>query len=130
MKVIHKDSKRVETLGNSLPLFFLLLNSSFASALAICNHACLCDVSYDCSLTCNCVKKAALSICNAGLHQCLMQSLSLFHFPPCLPLSLSVCGSSPPFGIDLSLAANEKELHFLGLESAALFGSWLVTSEF
>lgn len=107
--------------------------------LAICNHACLCDVSCDCLLTCNCVKRAALSICNARPHQCLMQSLSLFHFSPSLSLSLSlsICGNSLPFGIDLPLAANEKELCFLGLEAVGPglslgFGSacdfWVLTS--
>lgn len=89
--------------------------------LAICNHACLCNVSCDCLLTCNCVKRAALLIWNARPHQCLMQSLSLFHFSPSLSLSLSlslsICGNSLAFGIDLPLAANEKELCFLGLEA-------------
>lgn len=69
---------------------FSYYRCSFAQVRAICNHACLCDVSCDCLLTCNCVKRAALSICSARPHQCLMQSLSLFHFSPSLSLSLSL----------------------------------------
>lgn len=42
-------------------------------------------------------------------------ALSFLSLP--LSLSLSIYGSSLPFGIDLPLAANEKELCFLGLEA-------------
>ena len=42
-------------------------------------------------------------------------SRSLIFLSLPLSTSLSICGSSPPFGIDLPLAANEKELCFLGL---------------
>lgn len=92
--------------------------------LAICNHACPCDVSCDRSLTCNCVKGAALSICNARPHQCLMHSppRSFISLPP--SLHPSVYESRLPFGIDPPLAANEKELRFLGLEAGGPSGFW------
>lgn len=45
-------------------------------------------------------------------------SLALsFLLPPFPCPSLSICGNSLPFGIDRSLAANERELCFLGLEA-------------
>lgn len=78
---------------HSCDSFFFKLSfyrCSFTQVLAICNHACPCDVSCDCLLTCNCVKRSALLIGNARPHQCLMQSLSLFHFSPSLSLSLSL----------------------------------------
>lgn len=47
-------------------------------------------------------------------------ALSFLSLP--LSISLSVYGSSLPFGIDLPLAANEKELCFLGLEAVGPSG--------
>lgn len=87
IKVIHKGSKRVWLSDPFLPLSGKSLSID-VFWWAICNHACPCDVSCDCLLTCNCVKRAALSICSARPHQCLMQSLSLFHFAPSLSLYL------------------------------------------
>lgn len=91
IEVIHKGLKRVErSVHPCYPVFSELsfYRCCLAQVLAICNHACSCDVSCDCLLTCNCVKGAALSICNARPHQCLMQSLSLYHFSLSLPLYL------------------------------------------
>lgn len=90
------------------------------------------DVSPVCSLMCNCVKGAAISIASTRPHQCLMQSLSRFFIcppPPPLPSAppLSIYGNSLSFAIDPPLAANEKELCFLGLKTGllAFLESWL-----
>lgn len=49
----------------------------------------------------------------------------VFSFVPPRPLCppLSICGNSLSFGIDPPLAANERELCFLGLETG-LLGFW------
>lgn len=78
---------------------FSFFRCFWAQVLAICNHVHLCDVSCDCLLTCNCVKRAGLSICNVGPHQCLMQSplpLPFLSLPLSIPLALSLSLWKPP----------------------------------
>lgn len=41
-----------------------------------------------------------------------------------ISLCRSICGNSPPFGIDPSLGANEKELHFLGWGAEGPVPAW------
>lgn len=91
IKLIYKVWKSSERLGRpSLLISLSFYRCSLAQVLSICNHACPFGVSYDCLLTCDCVKGAAISICNARPHQCLMQSPSLFHFSPALSWSPSL----------------------------------------
>lgn len=82
----------VASLQYSFLLLFFFQSSSLNSLCPysvafvwlVCDQASVRNGSCNFLLTCNCVKRAALSICNVEPHQCLMQSLSLLHFSPSL----------------------------------------------